>query len=164
MSNILDSTNVDFLFVVVGREDVEACGPTEVLGTLNKLTANKVTAVKFMGKVDIRVHGYDHDPRELFEIPEVRMFFSKLDQQFPFWLFFLSTDTEALKLLALSLCKIIRVSPTASAYDQGDFANFIDSHLAAMNHIFDSFQIPKEINEQRSNELAQYFVKSQIQN
>src|SRR5437870_2320009 len=117
MSNILDSTDIDFLSVVVGREEVEACNATEVLKTLNKLTANKVTVLKFMGKVSIGVHGYDDDLRELFEIPEVRLFFRELDQQFPFWFFFLSTATGALTLLALLLCRITRLSPTTSDYN-----------------------------------------------
>jgi hypothetical protein len=163
MSNILDGTDVDFLSVFVGREEVEACDPTEVLKTLNKLTANRLTALKFMDKVNIGVHGYDDDSRELFEIPEVRLFFSELDRQFPFLFFFLSTATGALTLLALLLCRITRISPTRSAYDQEDFANFINSHLAAMNHVFDSFQLSEELNEQRSDELAQYFLKAQIQ-
>jgi hypothetical protein len=32
-----------------------------------------------------------------------------------------------------------------------------------MNHVFDSFQLSEELNEQRSDELAQYFLKAQIQ-
>jgi hypothetical protein len=116
-----------------------------------------------MGKVSIGVHGYDDDPRELFEIPEVRVFFRELDRQFPFWFFFLSTASGGLTLLALLLCRITRLSPTVSNYNQEDFENFISSHLAAMNYVFDSFQIEEELNEQRSDELAQYFLKSQIQ-
>lgn len=164
MGNMLDNTGVDFLSVVVGREEVEICDPTEVLKTLNVLTTNKDTALKFMGKVNIGVHGYDNDPRELFEIPEVRLFFRELDQRFPFWFFFLSTATGALTLLALLLCRITRISPTRSAYNQEDFANFINSHLAAMNYVFDSFHLSEELNEQRSDELAQYFLRSQNQN
>jgi hypothetical protein len=117
-----------------------------------------------MNKVALSVHGYDLDPRELFEIAEVRAFLRQLDQEFPFWFFFLSTKTEALKLLALSLCRITRVSPTASAFNQEDFSNFIDFHLGAMNHLFDSFHISEDLNEQRSDALAQYFLKSQSQN
>lgn len=164
MDNIFNKTDVDLLFVVIGRDDVESGDCSQVLKTLNTLIADRETALKFMNRVALSVHGYDADPRELFEIAEVRAFLHKLDQEFPFLFFFLSTDTEALKLLALSLCRITRVSPTASAYNQEDFSNFIDFHLGAMNHVFDSFELSEELNEQRSDELARYFLKSQIQN
>jgi hypothetical protein len=104
MSNILDGTDVDFLSVIVGREEVEACDPTEVLKTLNKLTANRLTALKFMDKVNIGVHGYDDDSRELFEIPEVRLFFSELDRQFPILVLlseYCDRRADALSIVAL---------------------------------------------------------------
>jgi hypothetical protein len=120
--------------------------------------------LRFFGKVDFRIHGYDNDPRELFEIPEVRSFVRLLDEQFPFWFFFLTTETDAIKLLMFSLCRITRVSPTATAYNQEDFANFINHHLAAMNYVFDSFEIDEEMNVERNEEFQRYFLKSQISN
>jgi hypothetical protein len=47
------------------------------------------SAKEFFERVDIAFHGYDHDSRELFEIPDVRAHANQLDEQFPFWLFFL---------------------------------------------------------------------------
>jgi hypothetical protein len=57
---------------------------------LKRLTESADTARKFVERVDISFHGYDHTPQELFEIQEVRNFVYQLDEQFPFWLFFLS--------------------------------------------------------------------------
>ena len=36
------------------------------------------------------VCGYDEDPRELAEIPQVRAFFARLVQEWPHWLWFLA--------------------------------------------------------------------------
>ena len=52
-----------------------------------------------MERVEISFHGYDHTPQELFEIPEVRNFVYQLDEQFPFWLFFLSKRHLGLQCL-----------------------------------------------------------------
>lgn len=52
-----------------------------------------------MERVDIAFHGYDHTHEELFEIPEVRDFVYKLDEQFPFWLYFLSKRHLGLQCL-----------------------------------------------------------------
>lgn len=52
-----------------------------------------------MERVDIAFYGYDDDPRELFEIQEVRQYVSDLDVKFPFWLFFLSKKHLGLQCL-----------------------------------------------------------------
>ena len=52
--------------------------------------------------LDIAFDGYDHGSREIFEIPEVRDFVSRLDVEFPFWLFFMIK--RLLLLQAITLC------------------------------------------------------------
>jgi hypothetical protein len=49
--------------------------------------------------LDIAVRGYDADIRELFEIPEVREYVSRLDAEFPYWLFFLAKDGLGLQFI-----------------------------------------------------------------
>ena len=60
-------------------------------------------ARSFFEQLDIAFHGYDNDQRELFEIPEVRDFVNWLDDQFPFWLFFLTKKGLGLQCIMLCL-------------------------------------------------------------
>jgi hypothetical protein len=92
---------IDPLVVVISKAEVEAIDTSEALGVLKKLTVSPDTARKFVERVDISFHGYDHTPQELFEIPEVRNFVYQLDEQFPFWLFFLSKRHLGLQCLLL---------------------------------------------------------------
>ncbi|MGO9950839.1 MAG: hypothetical protein ACLPN1_01355 [Dissulfurispiraceae bacterium] len=87
------------LIVVVSRVEVEAMDTSAALGVLRKLTDSPDTAREFLEGVDIAFHGYDHDQQELFEIGEVRNFVYKLDEEFPFWLFFLSKQYSGLQCL-----------------------------------------------------------------
>jgi hypothetical protein len=80
----------DFLILVVSREQVESADITDVLDVLEKLLTSPEIALEFCERVDITFDGYNDDARELFEIPEVRNFVYELDNQFPFWLYFLS--------------------------------------------------------------------------
>ena len=66
---------------------------------LRQLTASPAVAKRFFERVDIAFHGYDDTTQELFEIPPVREFVCKLDEQFPFWLFFLSKHYLGLQCL-----------------------------------------------------------------
>ena len=92
----------DALFFVVSRQDVEAGDLTEILGSLNHLISTTEIARKYRERVDISFEGYDHDGRELWEIREIRDFVYRLDEQFPYWLFFL--DKKLLGLHCLAWC------------------------------------------------------------
>jgi hypothetical protein len=89
----------DPLVVLVSRAEVEAGDVSPAVGVLQQLTQSPETAREFFERVDIAFHGYDHDSRELFEIPEVRNFAHHLDEKFPFWLFFLSKRHLGLQCL-----------------------------------------------------------------
>jgi len=89
----------DPLVIVVSRAEVEAMDTSAALTVLKRLLESPDTARAFVERVDIAFHGYDHVKEELFEIPEVRKFVSELDQQFPFWLFFLSKRYLGLQCL-----------------------------------------------------------------
>jgi hypothetical protein len=80
--------SIDPVVVLVSRAEVEANDISSPLNALRTLTQSVATAREFCERVDIAFHGYDQDSRELFEIPEVRNFVHRLDEQFPFWLFF----------------------------------------------------------------------------
>jgi hypothetical protein len=92
----------DALFLVVSRRDVEAGDLTEILGSLNHLISTTEIARSYRERVDIAFEGYDQYQRELWEIREVREFVYKLDEQFPYWLFFL--DKKLLGLRCLAWC------------------------------------------------------------
>lgn len=90
---------LDPFVVVVTRAEVEAMDTSAALAVLKRLLESPDTARAFVERVDIAFHGYDQTNQELFEIPEVRNFVCELDQQFPFWLFFLSKRHFGLQCL-----------------------------------------------------------------
>lgn len=88
--------------IVISRGEVEAGDIEPALNILKQFVASPEVARSFQEKIDISFHGYDHDSRELWEISEVRNYVYKLDDEFPFWLFFLSKKFH--DLYALVLC------------------------------------------------------------
>lgn len=93
---------IEPLIIVVSKDEVLSEDVEPALGTLKRLTESSEAARLYREKVDIAFQGYDDHPEELFEIPEVRNYVYKLDEQFPFWLYFLSK--KHLGLQALLLC------------------------------------------------------------
>lgn len=93
---------IEPLIIIVSKDEVLSEDVEPALGTLKRLTESSEAARLYREKVDIAFQGYDDHPEELFEIPEVRNYVYKLDEQFPFWLYFLSK--KHLGLQALLLC------------------------------------------------------------
>ena len=93
----------DFLTVIISRQQIEAGDISEPLRVLRPLL-DPASAIKFCEHVDIGVAGYDHDPRELYEIPEVRDFVHELDAEFPYWLYFLTKRGTGLGFILSCFC------------------------------------------------------------
>jgi hypothetical protein len=60
---------------------------------------------QMQGRLLIAVEGYDDKTGELYEFPEVRQFYRKFYEVFPYWLYFTSLETDCLKIMELSLLK-----------------------------------------------------------
>jgi hypothetical protein len=93
---------VEPIIIIVSRDEVLARDISSVVGALTSCLGSPERALSFFEKVDIAFHGYDTDTRELFEIDEVREFVALLDDNFPYWLFFLTKN--GLGLQAVTLC------------------------------------------------------------
>jgi len=91
--------SIDPLVIVVSRDEVESLDLSATLAVLKRLIESPETSKEFVERVDITFHGYDHTRFELFEMPKVRSFVHQLDQQFPFWLYFLSKRSLGLQCL-----------------------------------------------------------------
>lgn len=87
------------------RRDVEAANVEPYALSLQVLVKNRQASLSHLQNVHIMVTGYNEDSRELYEIPEVRAFFSLLNEKFPFWYFILAPDSNFLQILYFCLCE-----------------------------------------------------------
>jgi hypothetical protein len=124
------------LAIVISKEEIETQNITSALSLLNTLVASPEKAKSFQEKVDIAFHAYDNDQRELFEIPEVRHFVYKLDEAFPFWLFFLSKHFLGLQCLLLCfLPPFLTAEAKAEIFPEKVQELLLNRWIPAMNHI-----------------------------
>lgn len=157
MNSLLSEAGVDWLGVVIPRRDIERLATGSTLDTLQSVLADAETVRLFQGRVDVSFEGWDDDPRELYEIPEVRTFLHRLDDEWPYWLYFLSTELETLRIITFCLCHagkagsgLARVSPAA-------LSAFLMAHFDALNRLFAAFSLDEDVNEQISERIVHYF-------
>lgn len=87
-----ESSSGFLVLLEIQRDDVESLNISHSLASLYKLTDTKEAVMQFRESLLYTIYGYDDDPRELEEIPEVRKFMKRLTQEWPFWVWFLRRE------------------------------------------------------------------------
>ena len=153
---LLDDVGVDWLGVVVSRSDVENKDISATLGTLAGLLDADATVRRFQGRVNVSFDGFNDDPREIYEMPEIRDFCADLDAHFPYWLYFLSTEDSSLKMMTFCLCRVEKQGPGLVLLNNTDLGQFLYSHFAAMNELFHRHSLDEATNREISGIVLKY--------
>jgi hypothetical protein len=126
----------DFLHLVICRDEVERNDRSSPLATLNKLLETRGSIRAFRTRVDISFFGYDEDPQELFEMPAVRDYVVKLDNDFPYWLYFLARECTGLQCLALCMLPPFLTEEARVRIHQQMLADLLERRwVPALNHL-----------------------------
>ncbi|WP_298150905.1 hypothetical protein [Flavobacterium sp.] len=92
-------------FMVFSKKSVMKCDISDALKRLNHFTASQDAFCKFEGCMRLTFDGWDHDQRELFQIPECRRFMEKLGQAWPYFYYFLvPNDSSGADLYSVLRC------------------------------------------------------------
>lgn len=99
---------VSLVVVSFSRREVTECRVGDAVDRLLNLTDSIEQSERFAHAVAIQFEDFDHDPRELFEIPEVVRFFRTLTEQWSAWYHFLLDQPEVhqFTLLFALLCDV----------------------------------------------------------
>jgi len=148
---------VDLIIIQAERRNVEEADIRPTLANLNKLLEADNTR-DFFERVEFCVTGYDNDPRELCEIPEVRNWMAMLDQKFPYWFLFLNKDSQSLGFVTFTLCHYIKMPEGGIFLDPAGLQNFMLVHFAAVNELADQGILTEDENQTISENVADYYA------
>jgi hypothetical protein len=153
------SKMVDPIMLVVSREEVEGGDISRPQATFSKLLSSPETIRHFRERLDISFFGYDQDRRELFEIPEVRSFVHKLDEIFPYWLFFLSRYYLGLQCITFCfLPPFLTPESRQRIHTERLMKLMEDRWLPALYHISAAIGLDEQTLEALQKSAAEYFI------
>ncbi|MHB8523142.1 MAG: chlororespiratory reduction 6 domain-containing protein [Limisphaerales bacterium] len=141
----------------VPYEDILSGNTDTVLSALRGFLTNRERVVRGRNKITLLFAGYDDDPRDVYNIPEIRRYAKALDEQFPYWFYFADLDQGTLKVLALCLCRIVKV-PGGSTSNGEDLKTFLLSHIVALNQLCATFALPEGVKNQATDEALAVLV------
>jgi hypothetical protein len=73
------------LVIAITRESVDTCDVRPLMEKLERFATTRENAIAREGKITFYFDGWDSDPRETAEIPEIRRYFCGLTTEFPYW-------------------------------------------------------------------------------
>lgn len=148
-------TDSSFVLYVLDDVDVRTGDTSRARAFFDRLRKTKELAFASQGKIELSFSGYDSDPRELFEISEVKAYVAALDRALPELFFFIRTDGEAyaLKVFVFCLCdaswegtRATRSRPARLVFNKVPLVSFLDSHWRGLNELTDWLGMSAEEN------------------
>lgn len=152
----------DIYTYVIDRKDIEEDNTNITLDFLNHLISSREHALRYMGKFEIMVHGYDDDSRELHQIPEVVAYLKKIDDNYPYWLFIQHQDGLWLKVLMHCLSKDPSLKELVILKD--DFFLIMQRWFTELNSLCNSLAIDIPKNRKLSKNFINILKKTSYKN
>jgi hypothetical protein len=140
----------------VSRVEVEQNDVSYFGMMFERLGMNDDLARQLEGKVGFFIDGYEDDPRELWEIDEVRRWILAAQPIVKYWFFFLARQ-RALLLLALCSLPVSRIPGGGWEIDFSSAENWLNTHYIWLNEIADRLGLTEEEIKRISVEVIQYF-------
>ena len=152
----------DIAVVQVSRQEIEKGTVGDLVDRLMVFTDDAALAKKFMGRMVLMFDGYNEDPREVTQIPELVAFFVKATDVWPYWLHFLEYDYAHSIQVAINL--YIEASPETkamggvimSSYDKRLAVERIQRLFAAMRVLHEQIDLPGRARLARTSEVTNY--------
>ncbi len=147
------------VFIVCDCVAITAGDKSEVLTALKSLTGDRSSAMSAEGAVTLVFNGYDDDPRELEAIPEVRKWFAKLFEAWPYWSFFASRIDQTVPLILTLLLSGENVAGEPGmvgwSFDLEELRPLLLKMFGHQNELIEKLDIGEDVNERVTNEFLE---------
>lgn len=144
---LADNSEQALIVLHISRDEIKASNFGSALERLHTMADTRENVLLYRESLVFVVAGYDDDSREIFEIPEVRQFFTELVDEWPHWFWFLCRDGGLINLLMSLICKI-KVSRNNGMIgykfinDNLEFSRKVSGLLERGEALYRSFNIP----------------------
>ncbi len=147
------------VIVVCDSASINSGDISGMLTALKSLSSDRSSAMSAEGAVTLVFHGYDDDPRELEAIPEVRAWFAKLFEAWPYWSFFASRidQTVPLVLTLLLSGETVAGEPGMAgwSFDINELKPLLLKMFCHQNELIERLEIGEDVNERVTGDFME---------
>ena len=146
------------IIVVCDSASIATGDISEVLSSLKRLSGDRASAMSAEGAVTLVFNGYDDDPRELESIPQVREWFAKLFEAWPYWSFFASRIDQTVPLVLTLLLpgETVAGEPGMMGweFDADKLKPLLFKMFGYQNELIERLEIGEDVNERVSHDFG----------
>ena len=147
------------VIVVCDSTEINSGNISKVLTALKSLSSDRSSAMSAEGAVTLVFHGYDIDPRELEAIPEVREWFAKLFEAWPYWSFFASRVDQTVPLVLTLLLDgeavVGEPGMVGWSFDLDELKPLLLEMFAHQNELIERLEIGEDVNERVTHDFVE---------
>lgn len=152
------------LILIVDKNSIERKNFSDIVSVFEKIQSNSELIMNYRNNIEISIHGYDNDSRELYEIIEVIEWLHLIVNKVEGWLYFLNISKAGhfLKLLFISNIQY-ELHPENNTqtqryieYDTEKAKDFVMILFKNFNAFCDKHNITDEVNEEISIKFLKF--------
>lgn len=146
--------------IIVSKEDVLKKDITGVYAKLSVFSESREFAKKYANALSVMFAGWESDPREVYEIDEIRNFVGELTKVWPFWFHFENKVDHNLLVIMKSLMRIkatIQVQGVVrTELMDGELSRVLMELFGGMNWLYESLGFTQTENSEMTGEIRRY--------
>lgn len=159
---MINPNDFDCIVFLIPKSVVEEQDLDFMLSGLQKLIKNEETIRKSKNKVTIGFDGYDDDPREVYDIDEIRSYIQDVSLKFPYWFYFCNTKDHSLWIILLAHCRFRKFGPGVAKVLNEDAKKTYNVFLANLINFYEEHNLCQTDFVLLSKDVCNYFESRQI--
>ena len=154
------SQQSDYTVLQISQEAIQNCDTSEYVTQLHGITDSLQSFEAAFQRYVFLISGYDDDPRELYQIPEVVSFIKDLNSKLPFWLYFVNTsDKKFFSWMIACLCQAMSLGQDDETiyadFDADAYNDLIEYQFSNIVKLMSGLVIGESIQEKVLNGLSE---------
>ena len=153
------SQQSDYIVLQISQDAIQNCDTSEYETLLHGITGSLQSFEVAFQKYVLLISGYDDDPRELYQIPEVVRFIKDLNSKLPFWLYFVNTgDKRFFSWMVACLCQAMSLDQDEETiyadFDADTYNDLIEYQFRNIVKLMSGLGMDESIQEKVIKELS----------
>lgn len=158
-------TDSGHILLIAGKDDIENLNYQPLIEFLERACSNKQLLLHLCERVEIGIHGYNDEERELHEIEEVRTWIRQIFSMVPGLTYFLVNHDRAQFLKLFMFCIIdFDIVPNSEIqegqlirrkveFESNQIVKIFEIIFSDLNHFTEAFKIDLKVNERISKNI-----------
>ena len=136
--------------ILISRNEIEVGDVCPTVDRLHDMVLTRESALATMQRIALLIHGYDDEPKALWDFPEVREWVIRMFEECPHYFFLARPGSTSLEMVAACYCREDRSTGGKLFFDPERVKAFLELGFDGLNEVTQRLAISVEHNKRIS--------------